>query len=140
VYRKRFVHASEEPYFVAGEDTLVFSARGVEIGAAICADVGQPQHAADAARLGAQVYAAGVAKTPEDTDRAIANMTAHAKTHNMLAVMANHASATGGLASGGRSAAWNEKGELVVQAKAEGECVVVVEKTPVGWRGKVIEV
>ncbi len=96
VYRKRFVHTSEEPYFSAGEDTLVISAAGKKIGAAICADVNNPTHAADAARLGAQIYAAGVAKTPGDLDQAEANMASRAQQHHMLTLMANYTSATGG--------------------------------------------
>ena len=52
VYRKRFVHSSEEPYFVASDDTVVFPVRDMAIGAAICADIKNPIHSADAARLG----------------------------------------------------------------------------------------
>lgn len=139
VYRKRFVHASELPYFIASDEMVVFPVRGMVVGAAICADINNPTHAADAAARGANVYAAGVAKTPPDIARATANMAAHAKRHRMLAVMANHASATGGNATAGRSAIWNERGELLAQAEPEGECLVLARQTPDGWAGSVVQ-
>jgi predicted amidohydrolase len=139
VYRKRFVHASEEPYFVAADDTFVFSACGMAIGVAICADISNPIHAADAARRGAYVYAAGVAKTPQEIDVAAANMAAHAKKHGMLAVLANYASATGGFPTGGSSAIWNEAGELVARAEPQGECLVLARKASQGWTGSVVK-
>jgi predicted amidohydrolase len=139
VYRKRFVHSSEQPYFVASNDRLVFPANGMAIGVAICADIKNPIHPADAAALGAKVYAAGVAKTPHEIVAAHDNMAAHARKHGMLAVLANHASPTGGNPSGGRSAAWNEAGELIAQAEAEGECIVVARNTPDGWAGDVVK-
>jgi predicted amidohydrolase len=139
VYRKRFVHASEEPFFVAGEETVVFAARGMAIGAAICADISNPQHPSDAAGHGANVYAASVAKTQQEIDAAAANMAAHAKKHGILALLANYASATGGYPTCGRSAAWDESGQLVAMAEA-GECLVVVRKTAAGWQGGVVGV
>jgi predicted amidohydrolase len=132
VYRKRFVHSSEEPYFTASDDTVVFSACATTIGVAICADIKNPVHAADAARQGAKIYAAGVAKTPEEMAAAEATMAAHAKQHGMLTVMANHAAPTGGFTMAGRSAIWDEAGGLIVQAAGPGEWIVLAEKTPEG--------
>jgi predicted amidohydrolase len=138
VYRKRFVHSSEEPYFTASDDTVVFPACGTTIGVAICADIKHPIHAADAARQGAKIYAAGVAKTPEEMAAAEASMAAHAKKHGMLTVMANHASPTGGFPMAGRSAIWDEAARLVVRAAA-GEWIVLAERTPEGWAGSAFE-
>lgn len=135
VYRKRFVHSSEEPYFVASDDMVVFAVREMPIGVAICADIKQPRHAADAARLGAKVYAAGVATTPDETAEAATNMAAHAKNHGMLAVMANYASPTGGSPMGGHSAVWDETGRPLVRAEPRGEAVVLARSTPEGWAG-----
>jgi predicted amidohydrolase len=124
---------------VASDETIVFSAGGMTIGVAICADISNPIHAADAVRQGANVYAAGVAKTPGDMVRAEANMASHAKRHGILTVMANHASSTGGLPTGGRSAIWDEAGGLVVRAEPRGESVVLARRTNNGWVGSVVK-
>jgi predicted amidohydrolase len=107
------------------------------IGAAICADIKNPIHPADAARQGANIYAAGVAKTPDEIVEAAANMAAHAKQHGMLAVIANCASPTGGQPSGGASAIWEETGNLVARAPAQGGCIVLAQKTADDWAGRV---
>jgi predicted amidohydrolase len=137
-YRKKFVHSSEEPYFVAGDETFVFTTGATTIGAAICADISHSIHAADTAARGARVYAAGVAKSPAEIERAEANMASHARTHGMLAVMANHASPTGGFPTAGHSAAWDETGTLVAQAQPDGECIVLATRTSDGWTGRLV--
>jgi predicted amidohydrolase len=139
-YRKRFVHSSEEPYFVASNDTVVFSARDTAIGVAICADISNPVHAADAAAHGARLYLASVAKTPEDMAKAEANLASYARKHQMAAVMANYASPSGGFATGGRSAVWDETGRLVAQAEPQGESIVLATRSDDGWTGEVVPV
>jgi len=139
VYRKRFVHWSEAPYFVASDDTVVFSARGTAIGVAICADIKNPIHQADAARHGARIYAAGVAKTPQEIADAEANMASHAKKYRMLTLMANYASSIGGSPTAGASAIWNETGDVVARAEPQGECIVLAQSASDGWAGKVVK-
>ena len=108
------------------------------IGVAICADISNPIHPADAAGHGAKVYAAGVAKTPREIGDAAASMAAHAKKHRMLAVMANYASSTGGHPTDGSSAVWDETGELAARAEPQGEYIVLAQRTPEGWAGRVV--
>jgi predicted amidohydrolase len=138
VYRKRFVHSSEEPHFVASDDSVVFVAGGTTIGVAICADISNPIHPADAARQGAKLYVAGVAKTPDEIGAAEANMAAYAKQHAMMTIMANYASPTGGFPTGGRSAAWDESGRLMARAQSHGECLVLACRAATGWTGRVV--
>ena len=70
--------------------------------------------------------------------RAEANMASHAKSHGMLTVMANYASATGGFPTGGRSAVWNEQGMVVVRAPPQGECFIIAQQAADGWAGKLV--
>lgn len=139
VYRKRFVHTSELPYFVASDDCVVLPIRGTTVGVAICADIGNPIHAADAARAGAKIYAAGVAKTPADVAQREVSMADYARQHGMLTVMANYASPTGGSPMGGRSAAWDERGTLLARAEPQGECLVLAQSTADGWAASVVK-
>lgn len=137
VYRKRFLHPGEEQYFQASDDMVVCSFCGVEVGVAICADVNNPQHSEDTSKLGANIYSAGVAMTPNGIDEAESNLSVSSLRYGLLTVMANHASTTGGYSMAGRSAIWNEQGEIIAQAEGEGECLVIAEATPGGWRGHV---
>ncbi|MFT7641524.1 MAG: putative amidohydrolase [Pirellulaceae bacterium] len=137
-YRKRFLHPGEEEHFIPSNDTFVCSCSGRAVGIAICADINNPMHPADASKHNATVYAAGVAMTLRGIDEAEANLSNYAKQYRMLAVMANYASATGGHPMAGRSEIWNESGVIVAQAAGEGECIVLAENGG-GWIGRVVE-
>lgn len=137
VYRKRFVHPGEEEYFQASDDVVVCSFREAEIGIAICADIHNPLHPEDTRKLGADIYAAGVAITPNGIGDAEFDLSAIAHRYGMLAVMANYASSTGDYPIAGRSAIWNEQGQVVAQAEGTGEFLVFAEATPDGWCGSV---
>ena len=139
VYRKRFLDPSEEPYFIAYPDVVVCSSHDHRIGIAICADIGNPAHPADVADRGADVYAAGVAMTPNGIESAEESMSGYARRYGFLAIMANHGSDTGGFSIAGRSGAWGEKGKRLAQAPDAGEFLVLAEATEQGWRGRLVK-
>ncbi len=137
IYRKRFLHTGEERHFISSNDNVVLPCHGRSVGIAICADINNSTHPADARKLNATVYAAGVAMTPNGIDEAEDSMSHHAKQHRMLAVMANYASATGDHPMAGRSTIWDESGEVVAQAEGKGECLVLAEDSG-HWTGRVV--
>lgn len=138
VYRKRFLDGDEVPYFIPSNDVVVCKCRETSVGIAICADISYPVHPADAAEKGATVYAAGVAITPKGIGEAEANMARYAREHELLAAMANYATDTGGYSIAGRSAIWNEAGDVLARAPESRECLVIAESDPAGWTGRVV--
>jgi predicted amidohydrolase len=74
-----------------------------------------------AARAGATVYAAGVLITPTGIEADSAQLRGYVRTHGMAVLMSNYAAPTGGFASASRSAVWDERGEIVIEAPGEGE-------------------
>ena len=138
-YRKRFVHSGEEPYFISCPDVVVCQSHGKTIGPAICADISNEQHPLDVSGQGADVYAAGVAMTPNGVAEAENRMSEYARRYRFLTIMANYASDTGGYTMSGRSAAWDESGTLLAQAASHGESLVLAESTVNGWNGRVID-
>jgi predicted amidohydrolase len=106
---------------------------------AICADTGRPSHPQAAAGRGATAYLASMFVIPSEFERETANLRAYAARHSMVVAFANYGGPTGGLASAGRSAIWNERGEMVVQLGGIGAAVVVGIAEERGWqRGTVI--
>lgn len=136
-YRKRFLHGDEVDFFTAGNDTVVCESHGQQIGVAICADISNPCHSADASDQAATVYAAGVAMTPDGVAAAEARMSRYAGQHGLIAVMANYASSTGGYEIAGRSAIWKQTGEVVAQANADGESLVMAGVEGEAWTSRV---
>ena len=125
IYTKHYLHKGEEPYFTPGMIRPIIELDNERVSLAICADTTHPSHAAEAARTGASVYAAGVLITPNGIEADSSQLKGYAVEHRMVVVMANHASPTGGWASAGRSAIWDEDGREVVVAPGAGEVILI---------------
>lgn len=138
VYRKRFVHSDEDPFFVPGQKTVVCRAGAQRIGVAICADIHNETHPADVSKAEADIYAAGVAITPSGIDRAHMAMAEHAAKYRFLTVMSNYSEATGGFPIAGQSAVWNTDGQLLAKANVNDKCLVVARSVNSQWTGQVI--
>jgi predicted amidohydrolase len=56
----------------------------------------------------------------------------------MNVLMANFGGDSYGCPSGGRSAFWNNKGELIAQMKDSGSGLLLVEKQDSNWTSKIL--
>jgi predicted amidohydrolase len=111
---------------------------GEHVSLAICADTTHPSHAAEAARAGASVYAAGVLITPNGIEADSAQLRGYAAEHRMIVLMANHASPTGGWATAGRSTIWDDHGREVIAAPGGGEAILIAARWGGSLRGELI--
>ncbi|MCE3607393.1 carbon-nitrogen hydrolase family protein [Massilia sp. P8910] len=126
VYRKHFLHAGEERHVTAGSAiSQLHEVRGVKVALAICADTGQQQHAHAAAVAGAELYVAGSLISAGGYGKDTTQLVGYAKLFRMGVLMANHAHASGGYESAGRSAIWESGGELIIAAPGPGEMLVI---------------
>jgi predicted amidohydrolase len=112
---------------------------GEHLGAvAICADTGRPSHPQAAAERGARAYLASMFVIPSEFERETANLRTYAARHSMVVAFANYGGPTGGLASAGKSAIWNERGEVVVQLGGSGVGVGVASESDESWWGQTV--
>jgi predicted amidohydrolase len=105
---------------------------------AVCADTGRPAHAQSAADRGASIYLASMFVIPPDIDRDTTRLSGYAERHAMAVVFSNYGGPSGGLPSGGRSAIWSDRGELLVQLGAEGSGLAVAVRDAGAWRGSTV--
>jgi predicted amidohydrolase len=138
VYAKQHLHPGEDAFFLPGEQGCVVDVKGVRVGVAICADTSQASHPREAAASGATVYVAGVLIPESGYAADAALLSRHASTHRMAVAMANHSAATGAWTPAGKSAIWDEDGEIVTRADGTEEALVIAEKTSIGWQGRVV--
>jgi len=126
-YSKRSLHDGEEKTFAPGPGGEPLSVHDRIVSVAICAEITHPEHAAEAARRGAHIYAASCFITPggyvHDTDL----LAGYSREHRMMVLMANFGTGNGTWPSAGRSAIWCPGGTLLIQGPAEGEAVLVAE-------------
>lgn len=136
-YTKQHLHDGENKVFVAGFGGAALDIDGVPAALAVCADFTHASHAQAAARAGAALYAASVLVAPGGYAKDSEILRGYAEQHAMPVLMSNHGAPTGGWQSAGRSALWNERGQLVVEG-GDGECLVLASRTAGGWQGRVV--
>ena len=133
VYSKQHLHSGEERAFAPGNGGAPLTLDDSTVALAVCADFSHASHAAAAAALGADVYAAGVLISPAGYAVDSALLQGHAATHSMLVLMANHGGATGGWESAGRSAIWAAGGALLAAAPGVGDGLLIARRDAQGW-------
>jgi len=136
-YTKQHLHDGEEKVFVAGCGGDALDIDGVPSALAVCADFTHASHAQAAADAGAMLYAASVLVSPGGYAKDSEILRGYAERHAMPVLMSNHGGPTGGWQSAGRSALWDERGQLVVEG-GPGECLVLASRTAGGWQGRVV--
>lgn len=126
-YSKQLLHADELPYFVGGNGQTLLKKGGHTLVPAICFESLQPQHSETAAKLGADIYLASVAKSAAGVAEAYAYYPTIAHQHSMTVVMANCLGKSDNFIGAGWSAVWNLHGQLVARLDAQQESILVFD-------------
>lgn len=132
-YLKQYPTVTEQRTFTAGPSGVTIALEDDIVGLAICADVGHVEHARDAAKRGATIYAAGSLISKDGYAAEATLLQRYAVEHTMLTLIANYGAPTAGYASAGRSAVWSDTGELLATAPAEGEALVIAQRARGRW-------
>ncbi len=134
-YAKQQLHADELPFFVAGDRQLVLETSTYKLAPAICYESLQPTHADNAANLGVDIYLASVAKPASGMAKAMLHYPAIARKHNMVVIMSDSIGPCDNFTSVGQSAAWNNRGELLMQMDSDSEGVLMVDTS--NWKARI---
>lgn len=123
-YSKHYLHADEEPFFVAGDQASGFI--GTDIALAICYELSVPAHSETAFKHGAKVYLVSVAKNASGVENAANSLSAIAQKYDMTVLMANCVGPSDNFVSGGKSAIWKSNGERVGQLNDMDEGILLI--------------
>lgn len=126
----------EETVFAPGRTDVMIPWGRTEAALAICADIGDPAHAARCAQQRASGYFASMFSIPSDYPGDAERMARYAREHRMVSAMANHGGPTGGLAAAGRTAFWDQAGRCVGELGAEGAGVLVARRVGETWEAE----
>jgi predicted amidohydrolase len=128
------VPSPEATVFEPGNRNPLVRFDGRTAAVAVCADVGRPSYAQEAADRGACIYLASMFVIPAHLENDTAKLRDYAVKHSMAVVFANFGGASGGLPSGGSSAVLSERGEVLVQLPVNGAGVAVAVEDEYGWQ------
>jgi predicted amidohydrolase len=130
------VPPAEDTVFHAGTRNPLVRFGDHRAAVAVCADTSRPSHPQAARDRGVTTYLASTFIIPSDLERDTARLRSYAVRHSMAVARANYGGPSGGLPSGGGSAIWSEKGDLLTQLEGTGAGVVVAIETDDGWCAK----
>lgn len=121
VYRKQWLGGEEPRHFRSGPAPAVVVVDGWRLGLAICKDTGIPQHAADTAALGMDVYVASVLENRSDAHIQDERARRVAAEHRVWVAVASYAGSAGEgfTEAAGLSAIWSPEGEVIARASAD---------------------
>jgi predicted amidohydrolase len=126
-YSKQQLHSDELPFFTCGDQQIVIQVGSHALAFAICYESLQLDHAANAARLGADIYLASVAKHDRGVAQAYVHYAAIARTYSMTVLMANCLGLCDDFIGAGQSAIWNSRGKLAGKLNHAREGIIMIE-------------
>ena len=112
-YGKKYIHPSEEPFFVPGQVITPLVVKDIRIAPAICYELSCTEHVNHAIKKGADIYVASVAKTTEGNLRAYNDLSAIAEDHEIPTLLVNCIGEANGTPKVGGSAVWSASGDLI---------------------------
>jgi len=140
IYTKQFLHEGEDEFFQSSFDyNPMIRIENQNISFAICADIDNPLHPENAKKKDAAIYIASIFFSPNGIPNAHRDLQNYAQKHEMNVLMSNFSGESWGYPSGGKSAFWNNKGELVGQMNDADSGLLLVEKQNDNWTSTVIK-
>lgn len=137
-YAKQMLHSDELLYFVNGDAQVIITVDGRKIAPAICYESLQNKHVENAIKLGADIYAASVAKSINGVNKARAHFPEVAKKYSIPVLMSNCVGFCDNFESAGQSSVWAKDGSLVGQLDDTSEGILIYDTEMVEVETRVI--
>jgi predicted amidohydrolase len=139
IYTKHFLHPGEEKYYQPSFDfDPVIDLSDERVAFAICADIDHPEHPEQAVAKGATVYIPSIFFSPNGIPDAYGKLGEYSKKHSLNILMSNYSGESMGMPAAGRSAFWNNHGELVGEMNSSNTGLLLIEKKNGIWTNKII--
>lgn len=127
IYSKKYLHSSEEPFFVGGQKSIDLRVNNTNVALAVCYEISIPEHAENAFQSGAELYLASVVESVEGVEKAVKMLSGIAEKYSMTVLMANCVGKTGVYDCGGKTSVWNDQGSLVGQLNDTNEGIIIFD-------------
>lgn len=140
IYSKQNLYGKENAIFTTGSGSNIIEVNEKNIALSICADASNPVHAQKSAERSSSIYASGVLVSEQGYQKDTDILKNFASNHSMGVLMANHGGPTGGWQSAGKSAIWDDTGQLLVSAEGIGNELLMSTIGQGKWSGKKIKI
>jgi predicted amidohydrolase len=139
IYTKQFLHQGEDEFFTPSFDyNPLLELNGETISLAICADITNPIHPANAAQKNTSLYLASIFYTPNGISECYEQLSRYARKYSMNILMANYCGESYNWSAAGQSAFWSKNGEKVLQLSEDETGLLVIDWQAGNYTGKAI--
>ena len=139
IYTKQFLHSHENRFFEASFSyNPVISLGQEQLSLAICADIDQPQHVENAHRAGSSLYIPSIFFTAEEMSEAYTTLKHASAKYSLNILISNYSGNVWGQQAGGKSAFWNQNGELVAHLGESDTGLLLINNTMKSWMANTI--
>lgn len=140
IYTKQFLHEGEDEFFQSSFDyNPMISIENQKVSFAICADIDNPRHPENACKRETDIYIASIFFSPNGISNAYRDLQSYSQKHQMSVLMSNFSGESWGYPSGGKSAFWNNKGELVAQMNDSDSGLLLIENQNDNWISQIVK-
>lgn len=141
IYTKQFLHEGEDEFFQSSFDyNPMLEIENQKISFAICADIDNPLHPENACKKETDIYIASIFFSPNGIPNAYRDLKNYAEKHKMNVLMSNFSGESWGYPSGGKSAFWNNKGELIGQMNDSDSGLLLAENQNDNWISRIVKI
>lgn len=126
-YSKQHLHSDELPFFINGNKQVFIENDTLKIAPGICYETSLPEHWEYAHDNKANVYVASVAKTAAGIERSAKLFSEMAKKYSIPVLLSNSLGPADNFISAGKSAIWNNKGEMLAQLDDSHEGILIFD-------------
>lgn len=126
-YIKQYLHDDELPFFKPGRKRDLCFEKSRQLSLSICYELSVPTHAEHAYRAGSKIYLSSVAKTAAGIEKAISTLSELPSKFGMSVAMVNCVGTCDNFICGGKSTAWDNRGQVAGQMAENEEGLLLVE-------------
>ncbi len=140
IYTKQYLHTGEELFYASSMDyNPKLRIESETVALAICADIDNPQHPADAQCAACSVYVPSIFFSSDGIDQGCEILSHYAKEHSMCILMSNYCGSHWGIEAGGQSGFWTKDGTLVAALDKKTSGLVLASKNEDRWTVELIK-
>jgi predicted amidohydrolase len=134
IYTKQNLHEGEEVFYSSSMNyNPIVNLEQERISMAICADINNENHPREASINRSSIYLTSIFYSAEGMNKGYEKLKGYSKDYSLNILMSNYAGTLWNMESGGQSAFWNAKGELMGSLNSSEEGMLIAEKKDGQW-------
>lgn len=138
IYTKQYLHDGEELFYSSSmKYNPYIDIESERISLAICADINNENHPLQASQNDSTIYMPSIFYSENGIEIGYQQLKKYAEKYSLNILMSNYSGKLWGIKSGGKSAFWNSRGEMIGGFKSDDSGILIAERIRDKWKTKI---